>query len=96
MAGERAFYLVAYDVVEDRRRNKVAKAMVASGERVQRSVFEVYLTDQELQKLKRRLGKLIDPQQDSIRIYSLCAACRGKVSTIGQGKVTDPPGLMIV
>jgi CRISPR-associated protein Cas2 len=96
MADERAFYLAAYDIVEDRRRNKVARAMAASGERVQRSVFELYLTDKELEKLKRRLGKLIDPHEDSVRIYQLCAACRGKVATLGQGKVSDPPGLMIV
>ncbi len=93
---ERAFYVVVYDVVQDKRRSKVAKAMEALGERVQKSVFEVYLNAAELEKLLKRLKKLIDEREDSVRVYNLCAACKGKVRTLGQGQVTPPPGLVIV
>jgi CRISPR-associated endonuclease Cas2 len=38
------FYLVCYDVVLDRRRNKVAHILEGYGLRVQKSVFECVLT----------------------------------------------------
>lgn len=93
---ERSFYVVVYDVVEDKRRNKVAKTMEAIGERVQKSVFEVYLTPTELEKLLKRMGKLIRESEDAVRVYDLCAACRGKVHSLGVGRLTEPPGLVIV
>lgn len=93
---ERSFYVVVYDVVDDKRRNKVAKTMAAVGERVQKSVFEVYLTQPELEKLLKRLGKLIQAKEDAVRVYDLCAACRGKVHSLGMGALTEPPGLVIV
>lgn len=93
---ERSFYLLVYDIVDDRRRTKVAKAMKSLGERVQRSVFEAYLTDKELAALIKRMEKLLDQETDSLRIYALCSGCRQKVAMVGLGAVTEPPGLMIV
>jgi CRISPR-associated protein Cas2 len=93
---DRSFYLAAYDITDDKRRAKVAKYMESIGERVQGSVFEVYLTPEELEKLVKKAGKMIKTSQDSLRIYQLCESCRGKIRAIGQGKVTPPPGVVIV
>lgn len=93
---ERSFFVLVYDIVDDRRRNKVAKAMKSLGDRVQRSVFEAYLTDKELAALVKRMEKLLDKEADSLRVYTLCSACRQKISMVGTGSVTEPPGLMIV
>jgi len=93
---ERAFYVLAYDIADDRRRAKIAKAMEAVGERVQGSVFEAYLSGAELEKLLRKMVKLMDGGQDGLRVYCLCSACRGKIQTRGLGKVTPPPGLAII
>lgn len=93
---ERGFYILTYDIVDDKRRLKIAKIMESMGDRVQYSVFEAYLTPPELQKLLKRVGKVMMAKEDSVRVYFLCNACREKVHTEGQGKVTPPPGVMIV
>lgn len=90
------FYLLTYDISDDKRRLKIAKLMESVGERVQGSVFEAYLTSQELEKLLKRVAKVLAVKEDSLRIYQLCATCREKVRTEGQGKITPPPGVMIV
>ena len=93
---DRSFYVITYDIANDRRRAKVARFLEAMGVRVQESVFEVYLTAAELEKLLRKLGKVMKEDEDSLRVYLLCSACRGKIRTVGRGKVTPPPGVMIV
>lgn len=93
---ERSFFLLTYDIADPKRLAKVAKAMEAVGERVQDSVFEAYLNEAELEKLLKKIKKTINETEDSLRIYSLCAACRGKVRCIGQGQVTPPPSAMFV
>ncbi len=93
---ERGFYVVAYDVVADRRRAKIAKYLEAVGDRVQESVFECYLTAAELAKLQKKLGKVLNQEEDSLRYYFLCSDCRGKIRTAGRGQVTPPPGVKIV
>ena len=92
----RSFYVIVYDVVSDKRRLKMAKYLESLGDRVQYSVFEVYLTQQELEKLLRKFNKLIDAKEDSVRVYMLCEACRGKIEMLGKGEVTEPPGVVIV
>lgn len=93
---ERGFYVLAYDIANDRRRAKIARALEAQAERVQESVFEAYLTQNELEKLLRKSLKWMKLEEDSLRIYPLCQACRGKARAVGAGRVTEPPGVVIV
>lgn len=74
MAATRTDIVVCYDVntetKEGRKRlRQVAKGCEAYGQRVQFSVFECTLTDVGLDKLRARLLKIIDPEQDSLRFY---------------------------
>lgn len=93
---ERAFYILAYDIANDRRRQKIARLCEAIGDRVQESVFEAYLTAAELEKLLKKTAKVMKPAEDSLRVYTLCAACRGKIAAHGLGRVTPPPAVQIV
>lgn len=68
--------LVTYDVATDtkvgrRRLRRVAKLCEAYGQRVQKSVFECTLDAAQLEVLKHRLVKEIEPEEDSLRIYRL-------------------------
>lgn len=92
----RGFYLLAYDIADDKRRLKIAKACESVAERVQNSVFEAHLEAGELNQLVQRTKKIMKPEEDSLRIYLLCASCQSKISVHGQGRVTPPPGLVIV
>jgi len=79
-------YVIAYDIPDDRRRTKVHKLLSGFGAWTQFSLFECFLSKQELILLKAKLAKHLDESQDSVRFYPLCAACVAKVVTVG-----DPP-----
>jgi CRISPR-associated protein Cas2 len=96
MSGERAFYVLAYDLSDDRRRAKIARLMESLGERVQGSVFEAWLSEAELNRLLAKAKKILHEKEDSLRVYQLCAACRGKVRVVGEGKPLPPPDVVIV
>ena len=80
------FYLVCFDIVDDRARQRVAKALKAYGQRVQKSVFECpALTEEGYLMLRNRLDDLIDSTVDSVRYYPLCKRCIGNVEFAGTG-----------
>ncbi len=94
--GERSLYVRAYDIADNTRRAKLARKMEAVGERVQESVFEAYLTPEELTELLRKSKKWMVMREDSLRVYFLCAECRQKILTHGVNLITQPPGVVIV
>lgn len=59
----RAFYLISYDIPDDKRRGKIAHLLEGYGERVQYSVFEVWATDKELEKLAGQLRRLVQARK---------------------------------
>ena len=90
------FCSICYDIVDDRRRQKVAEVLKDYGARVQFSVFEANLLSSELEELKSRLKPLIDLEEDSLRIYPLCSGCVSKVHILGEGSLTQDPDIIIV
>ena len=83
--------VISYDIVDDRRRNRVARVLKGYLQRVQKSVFEGDLLPGREQQLLDRLELLIDRDEDSIRVYVLCARCQAGARVIGQGRPVDPP-----
>lgn len=86
---QRTLYVVAYDIPSDRRRTKVHKTLCGFGQWTQYSLFECHLTEKELVTLQGKLDKLLKPEEDSVRFYSLCASCVAKVLTIGSPKPVE-------
>lgn len=85
-------YVIAYDIPNDRRRTKVHKTLCGFGEWTQYSLFECFLDARELVKLRAKLQALLDPAEDSVRIYPLCTNCKQAVETIG----SKPPEQQIL
>lgn len=84
------FVLVAYDVADDARRNRVARLLGDYGERVNLSVFEcAFKKPEALESLKKKVLGVIAPREDHIRYYTLCAECRAKTAVQGCGRVPD-------
>jgi CRISPR-associated protein Cas2 len=77
------FYVICYDIVEDNRRQRIAKLLSTYGMRVQQSVFEVVLQEKEYEQLQRRLHKLLDRGEDQVRFYPLSGHCRKNVTVLG-------------
>lgn len=63
--------LVAYDISDDPRRDRVAVLLQRYGERVQYSVFLVDGRPAEFVRLKRSLLALIDPAADKVMLCDL-------------------------
>lgn len=85
-------YLICYDVPDDRRRDRIARHLDSFGDRVQYSVFEARLGSEHLEEMRVGLEELLDPEEDRVAVYPLCAACAGKVLRLGRGSDDVPPG----
>ena len=84
------FYLVCFDIVDDNKRNKVAKILKGCGYRFQKSVFECPdLTEKKLLKLKTGIEKHIDVEDDSVRYYRQCRGCLNEFEFSGIGEAPD-------
>jgi CRISPR-associated protein Cas2 len=81
------FYLVCFDIVDNRDRRKVVKIIRAYGYRVQKSVFECPgLTERQFLKLRNSLEEIIDNLWDTVRFYRLCNGCIQAVEVVGIGE----------
>ncbi len=91
------FYVISYDVSNDKRRRLISKYLESYGIRVQYSVFECELNTTEIGRLLKGLKKSMDKKEDSIRIYPLCINCRRGIISIGndKGKYYDEDFLII-
>lgn len=63
-----SLYVAAYDIGSDGRRARVAHLLAEYGQRVQQSVFELWLTPRQLRALRRRVGPLLDPR-DKFQLF---------------------------
>ncbi len=90
------FIVVTYDIIDDKRRNRVAKTMEDYGTRVQYSVFECILEEVFLKEMISTLEGHIDQQEDSIRLYILCKGCITSVKMMGKGTLTEDKDVFII
>jgi CRISPR-associated protein Cas2 len=90
------FYVISYDIPDDKRRLKVARMLEAHGERVQYSVFECLLKEKDFKTLRRQLQKLVSEKEDSVRIYRLCPPCVERIEAWGRATLTTIPDVYIV
>jgi len=68
-------YIIAYDIVSDKKRRRTSELLKDYGIRMQKSVFECILDTRTLEELICKLDDTIDPKEDSVLIYPLCRAC---------------------
>ena len=80
-------YVVCYDIADDARRTRVAAALLDFGARVQESVFVADLDEELAGRMRERLGKLIDAEQDRVHVFVLCAACVAKTEVLGTAEL---------
>ena len=75
--------VIVYDVADDRRRTRVANALLDCGVRVGYSVFELRLSVAQAVRLLDRVARLIDTSTDRVHLYRLCSPCADKAQRIG-------------
>ena len=88
--------LVTYDISDNKRRTKLATFLEGYGRRVQKSVFECFLTQAEMQDLHNRIQRRVTAEEDSVRFYWLTPQAVEKSLVIGGEKPSPPPSVYIV
>lgn len=88
------FVVVVYDVSDDKKRYRIHKAMKGFGEWVQRSAFECHLKDNQIEAMKAKLKRYIDPKVDMLRIYKISHIPR--VWTYGRVELTEDEKFAII
>ena len=89
--------VIAYDITDDRRRERVSTLLEDYGLRVNYSVFECELEGEECTQVCVALAQLIDAQTDRILVYRLCESCRPRKTTLGRpGEEPGKTGVVIV
>ncbi len=89
------FLVIAYDIANDKRRNRIAKILLDYGERVQYSVFEADITQELLNEILIRLKAVINTEEDSIRIYKICSRCLDNIELMGDAKLSLPEDVFV-
>ena len=90
------FYVISYDIPDDRRRNQLAKVLKGFGTRVQYSVFEAHLNRRQFDALKQAVDRLLESSEDSVRYYALCSACVARAEVPAVGDLTSDPKTIVV
>lgn len=84
-------WVVCYDSADDARRNRLVRVLLDYGQRVQESVFWVEAEDDLAERIRERLGRVIDVKEDSLWIIPLCAGCAKRLEFLGQNKRPELP-----
>ncbi len=89
--------LVSYDIADDDRRSEISDLLATHGARVQYSVFEVTLpTKKAVQHLRGTLRRLIDRDEDQIRLYPLTAPTLSELVILGNRRLEERADFWIV
>lgn len=79
MRARKSFYVVSYDVADNKRRRHVSDILEKVGVRVNYSVFECMLTERQLDELSEQIEKVIKQKVDTVIFYPLCMNCFSKI-----------------
>ena len=93
--------VVSYDVDTTTKEGKtrlrrVGRACLDFGQRVQFSVFECVVNDEQWVRLRARLVGLHDPARDSLRFYHLGEDAEQRIEHHGIKGTDDPRQLLLV
>jgi len=88
--------LIVYDIPDNKRRNNLAKLLEGYGRRVQLSVFECFLSLQEMQQLYLKVKKQVNLNEDNVRFYWITGETITRTITIGGGSPQAPPQYYLI
>ncbi len=81
-------HLVAYDIGHPRRLRRVAKICADYGIRMEKSVFECDLTDEQMAQFWTQLCTVVDEEEDRVFDYRIGAIERRNIRRLGRSPET--------
>lgn len=85
------FFVISYDITDDKRRMQMLKLLKGYGTHVQYSVFECDLNATQFLRLQREIAAIIHRLSDSVRCYALDSAAVQRIQVFGVGRVSSDP-----
>ena len=94
------WWIVCYDVHDDKRLRQCAKHLEGYGDRIQYSVFRCWMTARDVERLRWELTEILKPADD-VLLMPLCKRCVDDIlGVFGDDRQLDwldqPPGHHIV
>lgn len=91
------YAIISYDIVSDDRRGEVSDLLSTCGARVQLSVFEcTFRTKRDLVALRATLRRIIDDNDDQIRIYLLDKTVMDTRTILGRRRLEERADFYII
>ena len=88
--------LVVYDIPDNKRRRIVSKFLEGYGRRVQKSVFECFISLNEMGKLYEKVKMKVKSDEDNVRFYWISRDAVARTLTIGSSVPEEPPSVYII
>ena len=88
--------LVTYDISDSKRRTKLATFLEGYGRRVQKSVFECFMSLGEMKKLNKQIERKIQLPEDDVRLYWITSDAVPRSLVLGGVPPTPPPKSYII
>ena len=88
--------VVVYDIPDDKRRVKLSNFLEGYGVRIQWSVFECFISLDEMRQLHQKVKKLDLPTEDNVRFYWISTEAVSMVLTIGSEQPSPPPKYYVI
>lgn len=88
--------VVVYDIPDDKRRLKLSNFLEGYGNRIQLSVFECFLSLEEMRELYEKVQKRVKSNEDNVRFYWISDDAVSRVLTIGSDRPQEPPKYYIL
>jgi len=89
-------WIIAYDIQDDKRRRRLAKVLEGYGQRMQWSVFECRLQQDELHRLVIRLERIVKATEDRIRLWPVPEGSARRVIQLGLAAPPPPEADVVV
>ncbi len=83
-------HLVAYDIASDGRLRRVARICEDYGIRVEKSVFECDLKNEDFEDMWKRLSSIVNTDVDRVIDYPIGLIARGKIRELGECEHSKP------
>lgn len=88
--------LVVYDIPNDKKRTKLSNFLEGYGRRIQYSVFECFISLNEMQDLYKMIKKRVDSTEDNVRLYWISQEAVSRTLTIGSKSPEKPPNYYVI
>lgn len=86
--------VIAYDTPDDRRRRKLAKAILRYAIRTQESLYEAELTESQVRSISRALAA-VATDEDDLRLFHQCSRCAAQQVFLGKAQSIAGPRFIV-